>query len=308
MNNMNRLFLFCFVEVFVISFAVAAPPDLVQLQVVEYARRMKINLDRANDGIESSREETQRNGKALQQILEMLKKNGVSQCAVRDELHKERPQDLKQIRYTLNDLLEERLRWFELANARLSTQIASNHKLSLDNTRAIKSIARTLAANATSLTELREESIPRIQKELQRLFSRTSDVEVRIALVENFVGKMQPFCDKVNILWEERHKQLGLHEDYRAMSPPSLSDELSRDATPTPKPKTTVWRTVNGTDWEPRAYSSSFTLCPNPTLKFTNVTFDTNVKTGSGWIPRRYYGDIWIDCSGTVVLVEKFRR
>lgn len=228
--------------------------------------------------------------KNTEEILKKLSELDVSPCEVTSEFNAKNPATESQIRFLLTDIVESKLQGIRVAEEMILKKIGVTERLSQKDRLAVKNLAVRVAANSMSITELKEEVIPQLFRNARENIDRVKEVDIKVELLELQLRRLDSICDKVAILWAERTEQQG---NQRIV------------ARPNPEANDTEWRSINGTDWEPQAYATSEQLCSNPKAGPTNVVFDTNILTNSGWVRHRHYGDMWIDCSGKRVMVLK---
>lgn len=232
--------------------------------------------------------------KNTEKILEKLNELQVSPCELSSELRAKNPESQSQIRYLLGDIVESKLQGIRAAEEQILLRVGNAERLSENDRVAIKRLAIGIASNSTSLTELKEDLLPRLFREVGDNLNRVNAVDLKVDLLELQLRRFDTICEKVAILWAERdRKNENQYSVLRANY--EQNNDLSE----------VNWRSVNGTQWEPEAYATSEQLCSNPTPGPTNVVFETHILKNQGWVKHRHYGDIWTDCSGKIVMVLK---
>lgn len=233
--------------------------------------------------------ETKRN---TEKILERLTELMVSPCELSSEFRGKLPRTVSETRYVLNDLVEKKLQAVRLAEEMILKQLDVQRAINDKDRESVRDLAIKVAANSMTLSELRESIIPKLFKAAGENLDRVNAIDIKLDLLELELRRLDSVCDKVEILWRERQERVA------------GKPQLPEPGAPEPKGET-VWRTVNGTKWEPQAYATMKELCRNPRPGPSDVVFDTIRRTNHGWMSHRYYGDIWVDCSGRVVMVLK---
>ncbi len=244
--------------------------------------------------------DTSETKKMVERVLEQLTQLKVSPCEVSSELNAKNPGSEQQIRYLLSDIVETKLQSIRAAEEIIQLRLGKQESLTENDRAAIKQLSIEIASSSMSITELKEEIIPSLFQAVGKNLNRVNEIDLKVDLLELQLRRLDSICDKVAILWEERSKEKETVTEYKMLRP-----DYEQNFTPSLNVRKDEWRSVNGTKWEPQAYASSQQLCKNPKPGPTNVYFDARIHTQNGLISHRYYGDIWVNCSGQIVMVVR---
>ncbi len=238
------------------------------------------------------------NGKKLDEVLRLLTERRVSPCELSSELGAKGPADLKKIEYLLRDIVETKTRQIEISYRLILERLATRKPLDESDRQAVKRLAIQTAAMSTSLTELRESIIPKMFDGITAKLDRAVEIQDKVDFLDLELRRnVASICDRLAVLEDDYRQRQQYGSDYQVMMQPQLNN-LGPSAITEP-------RSVNRTKWEPQGYATSEQLCSNPKPGPTNVYFDTDILTSQGWKPHRHFGDIWIDCSGRIVMILK---
>jgi hypothetical protein len=244
-----------------------------------------------------------------EKTLELLTILQLSQCELISELKAHTPRDSTRLSYLLDDLVDRKNRQIELSEKMIIERIAPEASLTDTDRELIHRLAVRIAATSMSVAEIKEKIIPRMFEHNTERFKRLDAIQDKVDLLDLELRRtMESICDRLAVLEEDYRRRMNSNNDLQVVQRPNLesfgqSVLVEQNRNNSNSSNNHQWRRINGTAWEPQGYATSEQLCSNPTLKWKNVYFDTNIKEHGIWRPHRHYGDIWIDCSGKILMV-----
>ncbi|WP_153558152.1 hypothetical protein [Roseimaritima sediminicola] len=275
-------------------------PDLLR-SVATWIDGDRKDMNRLFDGQDAQRVRDQ----TIIGLLRKLSAQQFSVCELNAALIARNPETMKKLEYLLKDLVEQKNRQIDETQKLILQRMRVTEALTQEDRLRIQRLAVETASMSTSLSELRESIIPKMFDEADAKLQRVDDIEIKIDLLElELRTKIDSICDRLAAVEREQQRL----RTYRAAKPSTdsyggsvLQPRLTEPRHFSEIIAATQWRSVNGTQWEPERYATSAQLCANPRLRWENVIFDVRVNG----LPHRRYGDIWIDCSGEIVMVLK---
>ncbi|MDX1926107.1 MAG: hypothetical protein SFV81_06295 [Pirellulaceae bacterium] len=165
--------------------------------------------------------------------------------------------------------------------------------------REVFKLAKKIAGTENSESFVAERVLPFVRQELKNQQQEINEAQAAVRLVKLMYEKeFGSLCDRVkqhSTLLEDHESRISLLEQNSGGNRVASKPVIEANAI--------EWSSINRTEWEPQGYATHKELCANPKPGPQNVYFDTIIRTNRGWVPHRYFGDIWIDCSKRVVMV-----
>lgn len=262
----------------------------------DFAEYNKLRFDRGDADRRSIREK-----------LEKLTQLEVSSCELLSELVANQPGNPERVGYVLSDLVEEKLRQVDLTQEIILRKLRSQRSVRDEQMILVRRLAVQIAAQSSSITELRESIIPKVFSGIEAKLERLSTLEDKLdALDLQRRREIDSICDRLDRL-EEANRSRG-ENDYRTQRPlledsgESILDRPTPRVVPMPTETFGSGGSVTSTDWEPDGYTFNVDLCPTARLQFKNVYFDCGLIVNGVSRPVRVFGDIWTNCDGRVIM------
>ena len=232
-------------------------------------------------------------------ILNKLSQIGMKPCVFEKAMKSKMDIVGSKVDHALQDILTDHQQLKDNTKSIISNYLGKT-ELNRTEMAAVDSLARTIAANELSLSEIRQKIIPDLMRENRQFLNELDSFESKISLLKmSNEARLQSLCNRVSQL----ESQVSVLRNASHSRPSAAINTRYATNSASVEMQHSETMTYQRAVYAPSAYFADKELCGNAKLLQANCAYDAQVIAANGVVLDRMIGDLYWDCSQQVVMV-----